>query len=57
MKKFLKSLKIDIENHKRKYKELNKKKVILNITYFLVDSGSTINTPTLSLVNPSIGIY
>ena len=52
----LKSLKIDNEFYKKKYKSLNKKKVLLIITEILVGSGSAISTSTMSLVNPSIGI-
>ena len=52
----LKSLKIDNEYYKRKYKSLNKKKIILIITEILIGSGSAIGTSTMSLVNPSIGI-
>ena len=52
----LKSLKSDNESNKKKYKSLNKKKVLLIITEILVGSGSAIGTSTMSLVNPSIGI-
>ena len=52
----LKSLKSDNEYHKKKYKSLNKKKVLLIITEILVGSGSVISTSTMSLINPSIGI-
>ena len=54
--KILKSLKVDNEYYKKKYKNLNKKKVLLNITEILVGSGSAISTSTMSLINPSIGI-
>ena len=52
----LKSLKIDNEYYKKKYKSLNKKKVLLFITEILIGSGSAISTSTRSLINPSIGI-
>ena len=52
----LKSLKSDNEYYKKKYKSLNKKKVLLIITEILVGSGSAIGTSTMSLINPSIGI-
>ena len=52
----LKSLKNDNESYKKKYKSLNKKKVLLIITEILVGSGSAIGTSTMSLINPSIGI-
>ena len=52
----LKSLKNDNESYKKKYKSLNKKKVILIVTEVLIGSGSAISTSTLSLINPSIGI-
>ena len=38
----LKSLKIDNEYYKKKYKSLNKKKVLLIITKLLIGSGSAI---------------
>ena len=52
----LKSLKVDNEYYKKKYKNLNKKKVLLIITEILIGSGSAISTSTMSLINPSIGI-
>ena len=52
----LKSLKVDNEYYRKNYKSLNKKKVLLIITEFLVGSGSAISTSTMSLINPSIGI-
>ena len=52
----LKSLKSDNESYKKKYKPLNKKKVILITTDLLVGSGSAKGTSAMSLVNPSIGI-
>ena len=52
----LKSLKIDNEYYKKKYKSLNKMKVLLIITEILIGSGSAISTSTMSLINPSLGI-
>ena len=52
----LKSLKVDIDYYKKKYKSLNKKKILLIITEFLIGSGSAISTSTMSIINPSIGI-
>ena len=52
----LKSLKSDNEYFKKKYKSLNKKKVLLIVTEVLIGSGSAISTSTMSLINPSIGI-
>ena len=52
----LKSRESDSESYKKKYKSLNKKKVLLIITEILVGSGSAIGTSTMSLLNPSIGI-
>ena len=52
----LKSLKSDNESYKKKYKSLNKKKVLLIITEILIGSGSAVTSSTFSLINPSIGI-
>ena len=52
----LKSLKVDNEYYKKKYKRLNKKKVLLIITEILIGSGSAITSSTFSFINPSIGI-
>ena len=52
----LKSLKSDNESFKKKYKSLNKKKVLLIITEILIGYGSAITSSTFSLINPSIGI-
>ena len=54
--KILKSLKNDNESIKKKYKSLNKKKILLIITEILVGSGSAIGTSTMGLINPSVGI-
>ena len=52
----LKSLKADNDFYKKKYKSLNKKKILLIITEILIGSGSTIGTSTMYLINPSIGV-
>ena len=52
----LKSLKIDNEYYKEKYKSLNKKKVLLIITEILIGSGSVSANSTMTLLNPSIGV-
>ena len=52
----LKSLQSDNEYYKKKYKNLNKKKILLIITETLVGSGSAVGTSTMSLINPSIGV-
>ena len=54
--KVLKSLKIDNEYYKKKYKSLNKKKVLSFITEILIGSESAISTSFMSLKNPSKGI-
>ena len=51
----LKSLKIDNEYYKKKYKSLNKKKVLLIITEILVGSGSAIGSSAMSMINPGAG--
>ena len=52
----LKSLESDNESYKKKYKSLNKNKILLIITEILIGSGSATGTSTMSLLNPSIGI-
>ena len=52
----MKSLKSDNESHRKKYKSLNRKKILLIITEILIGSGSAIGTSTMSLINPSIGV-
>ena len=52
----LKSLKADNELIKKKYKSLNKKKILIIITEILVGSGSAIGTSTMGLIDPSVGI-
>ena len=51
----LKNLKADSEK-KKKYKSLNKKKILLIVTEILVGGGSAIGTSTMGLINPSVGI-
>ena len=52
----LKSLKVDNEYYKKKYKNLNKKKVLLIITEILVGAGSAVGSSSMSLINPGAGI-
>ena len=52
----LKSLKSDNEYYKKKYKSLNKKKVLLIITEILVGSGSAIGSSAMSIVSPGPAI-
>ena len=52
----LKTLKIDNEYYRKKYKSLNKKKILLIVSEVLNGSGSAISTSTMPLINPSIGI-
>ena len=52
----LKSLKIDNEDYKMEYKNLNKKKVLLIITEILVGAGSAVGSSTMRLINPGAGI-
>ena len=52
----LKSLKTDNEYYKKKYKNLNKKKVLLIIAEMLVCSASAIGSSTMGLINPGAGI-
>ena len=52
----LKSLKNDNIYYTKKYKSLNKKKILLIITEILVGSGSAIGSSAMSLINPGAGI-
>ena len=52
----IKSLKIDSEYYKKKYKSVNKKKVSLIITEILVGSASAVGSSAMSLINPGAGI-
>ena len=54
--KVLKSLEIDNELYRKKYKNLNKENVLLIITENLNGSGSAIGTSTKSLPNPRTGV-
>ena len=51
----LKSLKTDNEYYKKKYKNLNKIKVLIFITEFLIRSGSAVSSSTMGLINPGAG--
>ena len=48
-------LKIYYENYKKKYKKLNKKKVLLNITEILVGSATNTSSSTMGLINLGAG--
>ena len=52
----LKSLKNDNEYYKKKYKNLNKKKILLIITEILVGASSDFGTSSMALINPGAGI-
>ena len=52
----LKSLKSDNQYYTKKYKSLNKKKILLIITEILVGSGSAIGSSAMSMINPGAGI-
>ena len=52
----LKSLKSDNESYKKKYKILNKKKVLLIITGILVGAVSAVGSSSMALINPGAGI-
>ena len=52
----LKSLKSDKNYYEKKYKSLNKKKILLIITEILVGSGSAIGSSAMSLINPGAGV-
>ena len=52
----LKSLKIDNEYYKKKYKNLNRKKILLIITEILAGSASAVGSSTMGLFNPGAGI-
>ena len=52
----LKSLKSDNEYYKKKYKSLNKKKILLNISEILIGAGSAVGSSSMALINPSAGI-
>ena len=52
----LKSFKNDNEYYKKKYKILNKRKILLIITEKLVGSASAVSSSTMGLINPGAGI-
>ena len=52
----IKSLKVDNEYYKKKYKSLNKKKVLLIITEILIGAGSAVGSSTMGLIIPGAGI-
>ena len=52
----LKSLKVDNDYYKKKYKNLNKKKVLLIITEMLIGSASAVGSSSMALINPGAGI-
>ena len=49
----LKSFKTNNENYKKKYKCIIKKKMLIFITEVLKGGGSTLNSSTLEILNPS----
>ena len=51
----LKSFKKDNEYYRKKYKNLNKKKVLLIITEILVGSAAAVGSSTMGLNNPGVG--
>ena len=55
MKTFLYLPKNDNKYYKKKYKSLNKKKVLLKITEFLIGTASNISSSTIALINPGAG--
>ena len=54
LENILQPLKNDNESYKKNYKSLNKKKVLLIITEFLLGPGSAISTSTMSLFNQTL---
>ena len=52
----LKSLKVDNDYYRKKYKSLNKKKILLIITEILVGAGSAVDSSSMALINPGTGI-
>ena len=52
----LKSLKIDKKYYDKKYKNLNKKKILLIITEILVGAGSAVGSSSMALINPGAGV-
>ena len=52
----LKSLKNDKNYYDKKYRSLNKKKILLIITEILVGAGSAVGSSSMALINPGAGI-
>ena len=52
----LKSLKSDNEYYKKKYKSLNKKKVLLIITEILIGSASAVGSSSMALIYPGASV-
>ena len=52
----MKSPEVDKENLRKKYKSLNKKKVLLIITEILIGTSSAIDSSTMGLIKPGAGI-
>ena len=52
----LKSLKIDNDYYKKKYKNFNQKKILSFVTEFLIGSASTISSSTMRLINTGADI-
>ena len=52
----LKSIKNNNESYKKKYRSLNKKKILLIIAEILVGAGSAVGSPSMTLINPGAGI-
>ena len=53
--KILKSLKSDNESYKKKYKSLNKQKVLLIIFEILIAAGFAVGSSSMALINPGAG--
>ena len=52
----LKSLKNDNESYRKKYRSLNRRKILLIITEILVGAGSAVGSSSMALINPGAGI-
>ena len=52
----LKSLKVDNHYYKKKYKNLNKRKILSIITEILVGAGSAVGSSSMALINPGARI-
>jgi len=55
-KKWLKNLKTDKDYFKKKFKSLNKKKIVLILIEILIGSTSAKSSSTLSVISPEIAI-